>query len=187
MKQYIGNCSNVIDWDQVIEHLKTQEPERHGFENPYGIDHDYHDIDPLHKKAIDVYSDRPEVVEFFTYTNGDHYPHEINEKFSEWVGCNVFHSWISRIDPGKGVPPHIDYDDVIQLEEMKIPRESWLRYHCHISKPAVGAILTLDNGASYHMEEQGAVYQWPSLEAVHAGVNIGWEPKYLLNFVGLKK
>jgi hypothetical protein len=187
MKQYIGNCLDIIDWDSVILELEKTTPERHGFENPYGIDHDYHDIDPLHARAIEVYKDNPTSVEFFTYTNGDHYSHDINEKFSAWVGCKTFHSWISRINPGKGVPPHIDYDDVIQLEELNIPREKWLRYHCHISKPELGSVLMLGDGSSYHMEDQGSVYQWNTLEDVHTGVNIGWSPKFLFNFVGIKE
>ena len=190
MKKYVGNCSSVIDWNKVIDQLHNLQPQRHGYENPYAddlSDHNYHSIDPLHSKSINTYSDRSEVVEFFTYLNGDHYSHSVNDKFADWIGCSVYHSWISRIDPGRCVPPHVDYDDIIQLEKQNVPKDKWVRYHCHITPPAIGAAFMMDDGTCYHMEEQGAVYQWSDLAAVHSGFNSGHEVKYLFNFIGIKK
>ena len=185
MKKYIGNCSEAVNWNEVLQCLSQHQPEKHGYNNPYGIDHDYHDIDPLHLKGIETYKDRQEAVEFFTYVNGKEYSMDVNSKFAEWLGCKPFLSWISRIDPGRCVPPHIDYDDVIMLEEAGIPEENWVRYHCHISEPEIGAVLMLEDGSSYHMEKQGDVFQWPSVKSVHSGMNAGWKSKYLFNFIGI--
>lgn len=185
MKKYIGNCSEAVNWNEVLQCLSQHQPEKHGYNNPYGIDHDYHDIDPLHLKGIETYKDRQEAVEFFTYVNGKEYSMDVNDKFAEWLGCKPFLSWISRIDPGRCVPPHIDYDDVIMLEEAGIPENKWVRYHCHISEPEIGAVLMLEDGSSYHMEKQGDVFQWPSVKSVHSGMNAGWKSKYLFNFIGI--
>jgi hypothetical protein len=80
------------------------------------------------------------------------------------------------------LPWHRDFDiDEGYVERYGTP----LRFSCHISKPQVGHVFATEVKC-FHMEEQGNTYQWDDWKRFHGGANIGFEPKYLLNFIGRK-
>jgi len=95
------------------------------------------------------------------------------------VGMKTWNTaWISRIHPGKMAPLHWDVHDneaQFMLEPDKI------RFHCHITQPAFGHAVLVDNQCFYN-QPQGATYKWDSRRYWHAGVNAGLGPKYLFNF-----
>lgn len=195
-KEYIGNCSKVIDWNSIITSLKTAPSVFREFDNPYETPSVIEKIAKEGKESLeyDIYRENeigrafektPEVVQFYTFHCGEAYQKDLEKKFADWIGVKSFMSWISKVIPGKCAAPHIDDEEIYKAEICGISKNKLVRYHCHVSPPMLGAAFMLENGDCFHMEEQGSVYKWPKPDALHCGMNAGYKPKYTFHFIGV--
>lgn len=177
--KYVGNCSNIIDWNQVIADIEHQTPtyigpsHKEGDPIP-GLD----EVTDMWKRAGLVTVHNGGTVGWDMFVSGKSFDERIVEKFLDFVGLESYTTcWISRIHIGCMAAWHWDVNDR-EVELAKEPEKR--RFHCHISKPAFGHALMIDDKLLYN-QEQGAVYEWPSRKSWHAGANCGLVPKYLFN------
>jgi hypothetical protein len=175
----IGNCSHIIDWDEVINSLDTQVPAYIGPSHKEGdgipgLDQ----VTDMWKRAGLKTANQGGTVEWDMFLAGINFDMSIANKFAEFVGIEKFNScWISRINIGRFSPWHWDvHDNEVELSCRKDIR----RFHCHIGKPAHGHVLIVEDKCFYN-QPQGEIYEWPSRTSWHAGMNCGLTPKYLFN------
>jgi hypothetical protein len=179
MIEYIGNCSQIIDWDEIIKQCASTTPEY---------------IGPSHKKSDDIpglkevsdlwdhagYKNLNEggTVGWSMYLPGKQFDSSAIDKFCKIYNIETYRTaWISRIDVGHFAPIHWDVND--QEEQLsKLP--PMVRYHCHISKPKFGHVFIVEDQCFYN-KAQGDTFKWADRRYWHAGSNCGLEPKYILN------
>jgi len=180
MLKFIGNCSNIIDWNNVIANLATQQPAY---------------IGPRHKEndnipGLDEVSKLWRSAGYKTIHEGgnagwDMFLPEINfdrsiiKIFANWVGIELdgpYYCWISRVNPGMMAPWHWDVTD----DEATLSTEA-IRFHCHIMPPQPGHVFIVEDQCFYN-QAVGDTFQWPSRKSWHTGSNSGMNPKYMFNF-----
>jgi len=180
MIKFIGNTSSIINWDQVIKELEHQEPEyigpRHLAGDPViGIA----DISKLWEDAGLTTLDKGGTVGWDMFFPGRQFDRSVIDKFADFVQVDPCNAWISRVHPGNVAARHWDANDM----EEEYQNMDFVRFSCHVSKPAVGHVLIVEDRCFYK-EEQGNTYQWPSRMSWHGVSNCGLVPKYILNFFG---
>lgn len=178
MIKHIGIC-DIIDWNDLIKQLENTSP------TYVGPSHKEGDPIPGLEEVTDIWKranfktvHEGGNVGWDMFVSGHSFSKEIPEKFCEFVGLKSYNScWISRIHIGHFSPWHWDVND----DEVELSRRTDIRrFHCHISPPAHGHILIVENQCFYN-QQQGSVYEWPSRKSWHAGMNSGLTPKYLFN------
>ena len=180
MIEYFGNCSDLIDWSQVIKDIEHQVPTYVGPSHKAGdsipgLD----EVANLWDRAGYVNWDQGGTVGWDMFVAGKSFDISVADKFSKFVNLpNYTSCWISRIHQGMFAPQHWDVNDN-EVELSKAPDK--IRFHCHITDPAWGHVLIVDDKCLYN-QPQGAVYKWSSRKLWHAGTNCGLVPKYLFNF-----
>lgn len=172
-------CIN-IDWDSLISHLKTQQgdsktPDVRFYQNTDGR---FNEMITLWKSAE---YDKSNSVEWVNYYPGKHFSEDYVKQLEQFTNTKCARAWVSTIKPGKMAPLHNDVDD---NEEQYLAQGKLLRFTCHISKPIIGQLFVVETD-TFHCQEQGSVYQWPSYKSWHAGVNASFEIKYLFNFLAI--
>jgi hypothetical protein len=178
--KFIGNCSH-INWQELTDGLSIPD----GYEKLYGSNSNqyiegYDEVSALWKQAG---YDKINSVKWTSFFPGVHFPVTFIEQFEQFTNTVCARAWVSCIEPGYSIPWHKDYEmDDDFLKKYGTP----IRMLCHISAPKPGHIFILDDHCFY-MEELGNIYEWSDWKDWHGGVNIGFEPKFLLNFVGRKK
>ena len=195
-KKYITNTGDIVDWDDIIVSLANARGDVRGFETPYenetsksriakegeeSLEYDY--LRNPENEITRAFADNPESLEFTTYIRENSYGKELDKKISKLLGCEIFLSWISKVETGKCVAPHID-DEEIYFANSRHPKENLVRYHIHVSKPNMGAAFFIGEDCYYH-EEQGSVFQWPAIDSLHCGMNAGTKPKFLYHAIGV--
>jgi hypothetical protein len=180
MKNLIGNTNEVIDWDSIIKNLNNGKIKTVGksdhIDSSIGFD------DVFSKWNAAGYF-KINTIEWTNFYPDEHYDKSVDDIFSNFVKMKCARSWISMIQPGKCAPIHQDIDD--HIDEYK-KLGSLTRFTCHIGKPEIGHIFLLEKDF-FHKEPQGSVYKWDDYASVHAGGNLGWNPKYLYNFLGYEQ
>jgi hypothetical protein len=182
MLEYVGNCKDVIDWHSVIESIEDQQSAYIGPRHDVG--HHVSGVEEVAKPLREAgYKMKHEGgnASWDMYLPGTNFDKKIAEKFCEWVGMSSYiNAWISRVKPGDVAPWHWDItDDEKTLEHKK----EIVRYHCHISPPAPGHVLIVEDHCLYN-QETGATWKWPKRTSWHAGSNAGLVPKYIFNIWG---
>jgi|SRR6056300_109756 hypothetical protein len=196
-KKYITNTENVVDWDEIISLLNKSEGSIYGdltksddyfypttlervddTKNP--LEYDYL-RDPNHE-INKVYGNNPS-AEFVTFTRENSYGKDLDQKIGDLLGCKIFLSWISKVEPGKCAAPHVD-DEEIYFANSQHPKEKLARYHIHVSKPSMGAAFFIGEDC-YYYEAQGSVFQWPAIDSLHCGMNASIKPKFLYHAIGV--
>lgn len=183
MIKFIGNCSHIINWQEVVENLADQSPAyvgpRHRKDDPVqGIS----DIAELWDKAGYKLTENSGTAGWDMFFPKINFSESIVDKFSDFVGIDTVNAWISRVNPGMVSPWHWDAND--NEEKYKLMPDM-LRFSCHISRPSPGHIFIIEDQCFYN-QEQGNIYQWPSRKSWHGGANCGLTPKYLFNIFGHK-
>ena len=183
MKEYIGNCSGVINWDELIKSLESQEPgfvgprHRRGDTKALGID----DVATVWENAGYVPIGDGGNAGWDMFLPGKNFSYDTVNAFAKFVGLDgCTNAWIARVNPGKVAPWHWDVTD----DEATLDKKSEiLRFHCHIQRPedSIGHSLILEDEIFYR-EEQGAVYKWPSRKSWHGASNCGLKPFYTFQF-----
>lgn len=193
MSKYIGNCSHVVDWADVVAHLEDAAP-------------------PIVKRAAPEYWLEPTILEpgyngssternmdkemcdgwvaanycfdsavWLVYRPEQHYNKEVEERICEYLNIDPCWSIISRVDPGYTVPIHIDPDDdPSKYGHMKV------RYIWQISPPARGQLLNVGDEAFTNLKV-GDVYQWDHYLDQHSAANAGLVPVYYFTIEGFRR
>lgn len=166
---YLGNCSNLVDWDSVINDLENKNPDFIGPpEKKSGLD----DIEKFWKQAGYKSKLLGGTVEWQMYYAGTTFDKKIADIVAEFAGIPHYtFSWISKIMPGYCAAPHFD-----QMESDK----KIYRLHVHIADSEMGHVFYVGNEYITNYKK-GDVYIWNDPHAWHAGMNCGLHPKYMLN------
>jgi len=175
MIKNIGNCSSIINWDEVIKDCENTNPAyigpSHGLEdNLPGLD----EILDIWRTANYKTIDKGGTVGWDMFLPGKQFDYKVVEEFNKFFNIECTSLWISRIWPGRFAPIHWDVSD----NEDRLP--GLKRYHCHIGKPKWGHIF-IAGDQSFYNQPQGETYEWLDRKIWHAGTNCGVEPKYILN------
>jgi len=176
--KYIGNSCEVIDWPTIVAELKTQEGRFRGSDQEDDI-HQNPKVAELRKIWIKAGYEGNKAVGWLDYEISE----EVVQQFADWLGVTPIGGWVTSVPPGYCVPWHADFTDD---EEQLVANGTVLRFTCHICEPKWGQVLVLEDHA-FHMEAQGSTYQWSDWQDWHGGMNMGLEPKFLLNFMGYAK
>jgi hypothetical protein len=179
MLKYVGNCSSLINWNEVIKDCENTQP---------------HYVGPSHKRGdnlpgldaiLDMWdaadlkvANNGGTIEWDMFLPGHQFDHTVVNKFCEFAGIDYYKTaWISRVNIGRIAALHWDvHDDEDELSKVSGIR----RFHCHIGKPEFGHVLIVENQCLYY-QEQGNTYEWANRTDWHAGGNSGFAPKYLFN------
>jgi hypothetical protein len=180
MVKYVGNCSEIIDWNKVIEDLANQEPAYVGPKHDVG-----HAVPGVEEVAGQLRNAGYKMAHeggnarWDMYLPGVNFSRDIVEKFIDFVGLDGYtNCCISRVKPGDVAPWHWDITDD---EETLIKEGRGMdRFHCHISPPTHGHIFIVEDECLY-LRRQGDVFRWPERRSWHAGANCGLTPKYTFN------
>lgn len=177
MAEFVGNCNQVIDWNNVIKDIENHDPEY------IGPGHSFNDDIPQLEEIKNVWkdsyktADQGGTVSWDMFFPGKQFDQKVQDIFCDFIGLNNPHSvWISRIWPGYFAPVHWD----VNSNEDKIGNNFYTRYHCHIQNPQIGHVFIVDNKLFYN-QEKGDIFLWKSRKSWHAGANFGLQPKYILN------
>jgi hypothetical protein len=179
MKNLIGNNSDKIPWTNIIRNLG--EGKSKTLDNPDHLydEKGFSEILSLWKTAGYYENNSAQWINYYPGTNFDD---EITRLFSNFVGVDSVRSWISRVNPGRTAPWHWDADDNISEYEEK---GELVRFSCHIGDSEPGHIFILENDI-FHHENSGNTYKWDKWNQWHAGINLGWNAKYMYNFLGYR-
>jgi hypothetical protein len=192
--KFIGNTSDIIDWDRVIQSCKNnfdtadkntvtsvvdrseagQETEDNWLLNNY-------------RSVIGTWKNSgynlSEIV-WYDYYPGQHFPIEVQDIFSEFVKAKPLRVFISEVLPGAVVPYHWDVED--KEKEWLNAYGQLYRYACCIDKPRIGAGLFFDEDYLY-LNNQGDVFEWANYRDYHSSANSGEHPSYYFHFLGYKE
>ena len=184
MIKYLGNSSDIIDWNEVIAGLERCGHDSHP--GPFsGPTHKAGDPIPRLNEVTDLWIkagyksiEEGGTVQWDMFFPGIHFDQSIVDKFAKQYNIEQYEdAWISRIHPGRFAPIHWDVNDD---EAMLLALPDRKRWHCHIGKPEFGHIFVVADQCLYN-QEQGAAYEWDDRRYWHAGTNCGVVPKYLFN------
>jgi len=179
MIDYIGNCSNIINWDEIILQCANSEPDYIGpshkkEDNIPGLDQ----VATIWEKAGYKNLSEGGTVGWGMFIPGKQFDERSVTKFCELFKIDQYHTaWISKINVGHFAPWHWDVNDH-EVELSKLPPK--VRFHSHISKPQFGHVF-IANGKCFYNQQQGSTYKWGDRRYWHAGTNCGLEPKYIFN------
>ena len=174
MSNYIGNCSNIIDWKHVLDTLKGAPSPAYIKPDEWANKKDYSDIHKLWMDAdINIAGVRVSNYEPEQMDSG------VKPAMEKLLGLTHIESWISRIDPGCMAPYHWDFDNAKIAELELTPR----RVSVHISEFAFGHVFIVEDKICYNYAV-GDMLEFPTIRAWHAGANLGLKSKYMYHFVG---
>lgn len=176
----IGNTTNQIDWDSVIKNLKSYDGNTLQYNsnsfNPSVPG--FAEMDRVWQEAGYKYNDAS--IEWINYFPGSDFDESIVSVFSSIVNASPWMVWISRIRPGKMAPWHFDaHSNINEVLKLGTP----VRFTCYIQDPHDGHVSIVADAAVYR-PSKGSIYQWPSYDAWHCGLNGGLVDKYMFNFWG---
>lgn len=174
MSNYIGNCSNIIDWKHVLDTLTGAPSPAYIKPEEWANKKDYSDIHKLWMDAdINIAGVRVSNYEPEQMDSG------VKPAMEKLLGLTHIESWISRIDPGCMAPYHWDFDNAKIAELGVTPR----RVSVHISEFAFGHVFIVEDKICYNYAV-GDMLEFSTIRAWHAGANLGLKPKYMYHFVG---
>lgn len=172
--KFITNCSDIINWKEVIESLGTPDeingPPKDWLTRTDFTGNAYYD--PLFRLWSAAKMNTAAALVSNYRFEGDH---PVTKKMEQILGLEHSESWISRIDPGCIVPYH--YDMHVDL------RETSRRFICFIDEHQFGQVFMVGEECFYN-EPIGNLYEFAEVKGIHAGANVGLHPKYLYHFLG---
>lgn len=176
----IGNTDSFINWDEVIESIKARPGNALNY-NDKSFDRridDFAKMDSIWQTAGYKYND--DAIEWINYFPVADFDNSIVETFEKLVRVKPWMVWISRIRPGRMAPWHIDvHSKIDELKSLGTP----FRFTCYIQDPSPGHASIVEDTCVY-MPKKGSIYQWPSYDAWHCGMNGGLTDKYMFNYWG---
>jgi hypothetical protein len=166
--KFLGNCSHLIDFDKLVESLKNKEPDR---------------ISPTLEDSVKQYMKKLNSVGYKSYNdNGaikckfyfakDSYDPSIVDTIVKFSGVGHYTtSWISSVDPGFIVAPHVD--ELSSTKQLN-------RMHVFLEDSVVGHMLYIKD-KYFTSYKKGDIFLWDDPYSLHASCNISFVPKFLLN------
>jgi hypothetical protein len=171
-----------IDWKTITDNLDLSKGEIRS----YGVNF-YKNEDGRFNHIINLWKtagyDKTETVEWINFYPGKHFDIKIVEDFELLSNTKCARAWVSCIRPGKMAPYHQDIDD---NEEEYLKQGELVRFSVNINNHSNGQLFIVENTALYN-QPIGTVYQWPTHLAWHSGGNCSFKPKFLFNYLGIKK
>ena len=186
MVKYIGNTSNIVNWDEIIKICSEVEGDRRTPIDIYDrVLSDTNNVKLSEYKEVFTKwvcaGYKIPQIEWHDYFPEEHFDILVRDKIAEFLNARPCRVFISKVLPGKIVPWHYDIDD----EEEKFLKDGYLkRYTIFIQKPQIGHVLPLEKHC-FHMMPQGDVWEWDSYRNWHAGINLSFEPHFLFHFLGI--
>lgn len=180
MKKYIGNFSTKLCNKLIAECITHEVEPYHGVMDLTPSDKFYEEHLELKRLAVAAGYSQGDSVEFRHYYPERQFNINFVKKFENIVNAKCLISFVSEIRPGKCAPWHWDINPWLD----QYPPGEIVRYVCFIDAPHPGQAFMIDDDCFY-MEQQGSIYQYPSLDSWHAGFNAGLKNKYLFTFTGL--
>jgi hypothetical protein len=191
MAEYLGNTSDIVDWDKFITELESIEPMI-----GYQFDEDRSaSVDPAVLATQVAWSTAGYPVEDRTHNSpiaweawysGVHFDNAIQDKICSMIGIvPIDVSMVTRLVPGRFAPWHWDIRDAETIERFNSYNKPIVRIHIHMNRPAAGHVFVVEDHCFYN-EEQGSIYKWPSWNCYHAGANCGLVSKYQFSIIGVK-
>lgn len=175
----IGHTNQLIDWENVIAQCKNSKGNTIQY-NPkfFANSDDFKKLDDIWQKAGYFYDDPS--IEWTNYFPGNNFDQSVVDKFQSIVQATPWMVWISKISPGQMAPWH--YDAHSKIDEL-LKLGSPVRYTCYIQEPSDGHVSIVGSDCVYR-PVKGSIYQWPTYDAWHAGINAGLTDKYMFNYWG---
>lgn len=187
--EYIGKCE-IIDWQDVIHNINNIgatscrcpsavhewiDKADNNYQEPYKTE-----IHNLVNKWCDSNFNFDFIIvdEWFFPVD-----HDLSVKFGNFVNCDPEVVYVSKINPGHGIPEHWDIDDCELKHLEKGPNK---RFTCFMSEPDIGHMFIMGEQHLYN-QPSGAVWAWDNYKTEHIGINFGLTPKYLFNFLGISR
>ena len=183
MPKYIGNClmdrttSGIIDWNAFLSTIdKTTDVVSNCL-----LRHDNDIDDSLPNYWFDLIDAgyNWSNVKWTDYNLDG--THEVVKKFSKLVNSKFIRCFVSKVDPGIGVPMHQDHGD--EEYTSKFDRNKMSRYTCFIKEPSFGQTFIVDKHCFYN-EEKHKIVKWNNFQNFHATFNVGYESHYIFHFLG---
>lgn len=176
--KFIGQTTG-IDWDAVISKCKEGNTLQYK-EGCFPDTEDFRNLNSMWQNA--GYKLGDPVVEWTNYFP-EQFGQEVVERFQQQVNAKPWMVWISKIQPGRMAPWHFDAHQNIN-EFLKLGNP--VRFTCYIQEPQHGHISIVGDSAVYR-PAKGSIYQWPSYDAWHCGMNGGLTDKYMFNYWGYQQ
>ncbi len=175
---FINNTGSLIDWDLVIEQCKKATGNTLRYTPSCFPDtEDFKILDKIWREA-GYFHDDPSIG-WTNYFPGDFDP-SVVDKFKSIVNAEPWMVWISKINPGQMAPWHYDaHQKISELTKLGTP----VRFTCYIQEPQHGHISIVGESSVYR-PAKGSIYQWPTYDAWHCGMNGGLTDKYMFNYWG---
>jgi hypothetical protein len=193
MSKFVGNCSHIINWQEIIAHLEDS-------------------YEPIIKKAAPEYWLEPTILEpgyngskverntdkdmcddwvnarycfesaiWLVYRSGQHYSRQVEDIICQHLNIDLCWSVINKIDPGYTVPIHLDPDD-----DPSRGGDKKVRFICQISPPSRGQVLLVADQAFTNLKV-GDLYEWDHYLDQHSAANTGLIPVYYFSIEGFKR
>ena len=206
--KYIGNCSDKIDWDEVIKlcqesvtgdrntvvsvversevNLQNREPMQ--TEVPLSVAEQTANEQLLqeYRTVIGDWQDAGcdlNNIYWYDYYPGDHYPESVSDTFAAILGIRPLRVFVSEVYPGITVPYHWDVED--KGAEWLKKYGMLYRYTCCIDVPRTGSVLIVDDHCLYDFK-QGDIFEWDSYRNYHSAANGGEHTQYYFHMLGYK-
>jgi hypothetical protein len=177
LAKFIGNCSSTVNFNKILSQCCKNGPE---YVAP--LDRKFNDLpdnDPIKKIWLEKYLLENEggTIAWDMFFPGKQFESDLLKPFFEFI--NVLKPtavWITRIRPGNFAPIHWD----VRKNETELDGLKFSRYHCHLAQSEPGHVFIVDDNLLYN-STVGDVYLWEDRKSIHAGVNFGLKPKWMLH------
>jgi hypothetical protein len=184
MSKIVGNCYNLLDWNDFIDQLESLNPKITKTGQPknwVGITENDSNFQLTPEIETFVENTSQPLIQgnynfdgvcWHVYRVNEHFNHSVVEKLSNFLNIVPHMSNAYRVDPGCNCPFHIDPQNntLKNLDKM-------LRFTFQINQPASGQALIIEKEALSDMQP-GDVYQWDDYCQWHAAANSGFESAY---------
>ena len=191
MSKFAGNCSHIIDWEDVIEHLEDKEPgiliEAKAIETkatdpnyptyPGEKEHDTLTLERWKNAGYDFSSSY-----WYLYRPETHFSVDVENKLAEFLNITPMHTSIFKIPPGCNAPVHFETGE---NPNAHAPGKE-IRVCSQIRSGVDGQVLIIESEV-FHNCLAGNLYQWDHFTQMHAVANCGLEPAYYMFIQGVLK
>jgi hypothetical protein len=177
---FVKNISNIFDCNVLLNQIKDMQGSRRSYDAQY-FNVSCKDLSIIFDlwKRSNYFS---EDIEWYNYYSGKDFDSIFSDIFSNEFNASPLKVWVSKIMPGKCFPRHWDVDEI----EYNINDDQFLRYQLFLSEYKFGHVFILENNIITN-QQSGDVWKWRNHRIWHGGVNLGFEPKYIFNYLGIKK
>ena len=180
MTTYMGNFADKFDCDILLSIAKNNEGDKRTF------DPEFFDInDPKFGQIGDLWNRagyENDSIEWFNYYSGKDFSENYANQFGDLFNADPIKVWISRIRPGRCFPRHWDAD----YKEDQYQGKDLVRYQMFLKDYEFGHIFILED-TPILAQKKGDVWKWRNHLVWHGGANIGFENKFIFNFLGASR